>query len=148
MPNWCFNSATFVGKTKEDVDKIESAAKSGNLFETFKPEGNWGTKWDLRLEDLNRLSDTEVQLIFDTAWSPPSSFYEKMAELGFEIDATFLEEGVGFVGYWNNEEGEEYWEYIPIFEKYGDEYRNHMPEDIAEMVDYAYENWKEWQEES
>lgn len=79
---------------------------------------NWGTKWDIssdvshrRLlhhyseptkQDLN-----SIMLSFNTAWSPPIGFYEKMTELGFDVVAFYLEEGMGFVGKYSNEYGDE-----------------------------------------
>lgn len=146
MPNWCWNNAIITHDDKAAIDKIEEAIKNEGLFTTFMPEGNWGTKWDVsELSDSNRDSDNEISLFFDTAWSPPSGFYATMAEKGYTIDASFLEEGIGFVGYWNNDEGEESWDFYKLFDEYGDEYAKHLPEDMAELVEWAYENWKEWQ---
>jgi hypothetical protein len=70
----------------------------------------WGTKWDVGREkhwDRVRLkrTATEVKLEFDSAWSPPIEFYEKMHdELGFSITAHFFEGGMGFCGTWDDGE--------------------------------------------
>jgi hypothetical protein len=39
-----------------------------------------------------------VALSFDTAWSPPINFYDKLVELEFEVDAMYYEPGVNFCG--------------------------------------------------
>lgn len=145
MPNWCSNYASFVHDDKEAIDKIEKVLNSEekSLFETFMPSGNWGTKWDINYSDSNRESDNEITISFETAWSPPTGFYTHMVENGYTIDANFMEEGIGFVGYYNNEEGEESWDYLELFETYGDKYVEHLPEDMAEMIEHAYEYWKE-----
>lgn len=67
---------------------------------------NWGTKWDVTQEHNGdaAVSDDqlEVQISFDSAWSPPVAFYEKMEELGFEVDAYYYEPGMAFCGRYNN----------------------------------------------
>ena len=53
---------------------------------------NWGTKWNACGTDLEKLSDTECIVRFDTAWSFPdpvvSVMYDKYANLEFSIIAT------------------------------------------------------------
>ena len=48
---------------------------------------NWGTKWDVgydsALDNHVQGDDKEMFVYFDSAWSPPTSAYEKLAELGF-----------------------------------------------------------------
>lgn len=68
----------------------------------------WGTKWDVG-RDKGRKSLSiknnarKVTLRFDSAWSPPIEFYEKMYErLEYEVEAYFFEGGVGFCGSWRN----------------------------------------------
>lgn len=38
---------------------------------------NWGTKWNA-CEQVNVLGDEEINLDFQTAWSPPQGIYEKI----------------------------------------------------------------------
>lgn len=59
---------------------------------------NWGTKWDVDDLDVLRTSPTMLSSAFESAWSPPTAFYDQLMEQGFKIDATYLEEGMGFVG--------------------------------------------------
>ena len=63
---------------------------------------NWGTKWDFALGNLDRSDPNTVSAAFDSAWSPPIGAYEKLMELGFEIEAMYYEPGMCFVGKWDN----------------------------------------------
>lgn len=64
----------------------------------------WGTKWDVgRGEDGPRAKGkknaTAVTVKFESAWSPPIPFYERLAAThGFKIEARYFEPGMGFVG--------------------------------------------------
>ncbi len=62
----------------------------------------WGTKWNAY--EINKLADTDDTLLieFDTAWSPPIGIYQTMHEKGFKVEATFVEQGCDFVGYWKD----------------------------------------------
>ena len=64
---------------------------------------HWGTKWDIAEVWADAEAPDEgsnmIGVSFDTAWSPPIEFYRTMTDdFGFEIEAHYLEEGVGFVG--------------------------------------------------
>ena len=63
---------------------------------------NWGTKWDICDAMPSRQNEHTIYINFNTAWSPPIGFYEKMAELGFAIDAIYYEGGMGFCGSWED----------------------------------------------
>lgn len=68
----------------------------------------WGTKWDVGRREYDeklkvKKGATEITLSFDSAWSPPIPFYEKMHDdEGFEITAKYFEPGCGFIGVWEN----------------------------------------------
>jgi hypothetical protein len=57
----------------------------------------WGTKWDVDADIVEEGFDS-ITITFSSAWGPPVAWYEKMEELGFEVDARFYESGMGFVG--------------------------------------------------
>lgn len=57
----------------------------------------WGTKWDVKPEIIYS-AETSVDIIFESAWSPPIAAYEKLTALGFEITATYYEPGMNFCG--------------------------------------------------
>ena len=115
MPNWTNNEVTIKG----DIAKIaEGLAEGKELFSLVYPKpddiedwyswnvNNWGTKWDTNAEIIEVTEDS-ISLSFDTAWAPPIAFYDKLVELGFEVNATFFESGMMFVGeYVDGEVGE------------------------------------------
>jgi hypothetical protein len=72
---------------------------------------NWGTKWDASIIDWCRDSENELTIYCDTAWSPPITLYEYLTEEGWEVDAYYHESGMGFVGKWNSDGGDDYYEY-------------------------------------
>ena len=59
---------------------------------------NWGTKWDAYEVRVQRLSDTSLYVMMETAWSPPIPIFEKLVELGFEVSAYYLDEGWNYIG--------------------------------------------------
>ena len=67
---------------------------------------NWGTKWDFNLENVENPDPNTVTAAFDTAWAPPIEAYNKLMELGFEIEAFYYEPGMAFVGKYDNGEDE------------------------------------------
>jgi len=93
----------------------------------------WGTKWDVgeEMDSVARIDERTVRLSYDTAWGPPIAFYEKMSEAGWEITAYYLEEGMGFVGKYTSEEGDENFNFD------GSEDLEDIPEDICEHWDLA-----------
>lgn len=106
MPNWTNNEVTIKG----DIAKIaEGVAEGKELFSLVYPKpddiedwyswnvNNWGTKWDTNAE-ITEVTENSISLSFDTAWAPPIAFYDRLRELGFEVNATFFESGMMFVG--------------------------------------------------
>lgn len=71
--------------------------------------GNWGTKWDVdaEVDDVSSINE-QVIFSFESAWAPPQRAIALMAELfpSLTIRHSYLEEGVGFVGYDLYEKGE------------------------------------------
>lgn len=66
---------------------------------------NWSTKWDNSEAYSNELvSDDELVLSFDTAWSPPIGVYEALLDKDEveEVYATYYESGMDFAGIWDN----------------------------------------------
>ena len=92
---------------------------------------NWGTKWDISSDDSEptKQDDNSIMLSFNTAWSPPVGFYEKMTELGFEVTAFYLEEGMGFVGKYTSEDGDDEYNFD------GSEDLEDIPDDIRTFWD-------------
>ena len=61
---------------------------------------NWGTKWDVSSDNAEIVDANTVTAGFDSAWSPPITAYERLMELGFEIEAFYYEPGMQYVGKW------------------------------------------------
>jgi hypothetical protein len=122
MPNWCNNVLTITGD-KVQLDKIkylleESAKEERGMFITLVgiPEGitpeehdkdwwdihisYWGCKWDVDYEEHSAsYYDDNMTLCFETAWSPPIGFCEKLAQyFSVKVENFYSEPGVGFAG--------------------------------------------------
>lgn len=71
-----------------------------------------GTKWDVGGEnaDCDEVDDNTLQLNFDSAWSPPIAGFRGLTDLGFEIEATYIEEGEAFVGEYSSEGDNDHYE--------------------------------------
>lgn len=94
---------------------------------------NWGTKWDINdawadAEDPDPDS-TMVGISFMTAWAPPIEFYRTMTDLGFTVEAHYLEEGVGFVGKYSSETDDDCYEFEDSLDL------KNIPEDIRNHWD-------------
>jgi Ferredoxin-like domain in Api92-like protein len=104
---------------------------------------HWGVKWDVgeEMDSVTRIDENTVRLSFDTAWNSPVNFYEHLAaELDFDITAYYLEEGMGFVGKFTSDGGDESYNFD------GSEDLEDIPEDICEHWDLASicEQREEW----
>jgi hypothetical protein len=67
--------------------------------------GEWGTKWDAKTSDEDVpfiIEDNQVTIFFDTAWAPPMQIYYALEEMGFELEATYVEQGMGYIGFYTD----------------------------------------------
>ena len=130
MPNWCTNILKVredIEKSGNELERFMECAKGKSdgdgeevsfCFSSLvpRPENvdwydwniqNWGTKWDvtadIELDDewFDEEEEGAVAIVrFDTAWSPPIEFIQKVAPmfptLTFEL--CFWEGGMGFAG--------------------------------------------------
>ena len=65
----------------------------------------WGTKWDMSIRDSPEVYELEgnaLTIYFDTAWSPPEGIYHALEAMGFKVEATYIEQGMGFIGYYRD----------------------------------------------
>jgi hypothetical protein len=70
--------------------------------------GMWGTKWDVDAEiDESSSTENEIIMSFESAWAPPQKAISLLAEKfpSLSIRHSYMEEGVGFVGFDEYEEG-------------------------------------------
>ena len=145
MPNWCYNKVKISPLNDEVLEaKLrESVKEDKELFIQFVPqpefEGdqdwymwnieNWGTKWDATPTSIS-WNENEVTFSLDTAWSPPLQFYRALEAQGYYVEATYLEEGMAFVGKY--EDGyDEYYEYGSY--DTADEMEDNLPDWVNEQ---------------
>jgi hypothetical protein len=166
MPNWCSNNAEFNNDDVAEVAKLESHLKfldenkdardEKGLFSFFIPRpveesenwydwniSNWGTKWEASIYSWEKVNDNCIKLNFDTAWAPPTAFYEFLAEnTEWYVTATYWEPGMGFVG--SNEGGfDECYEYSSA------EDVENIPEELIDEYNLRdqFEDEEEWDAE-
>lgn len=74
----------------------------GNWYDYCVNE--WGTKWDCGEQGASDIHPDGKMLhtFFDTAWGPPVNAYEKLADMGFGVEAMYYEGGMGFAGTWSD----------------------------------------------
>jgi hypothetical protein len=96
----------------------------------------WGTKWDIGYDSSlgdHLTADSArgmVTVQFDSAWSPPISAYEKLADLGFSIRAYYFEGGMMYCGSWIDGDDR----YFDIQECKAEWVRENIPADIDEYM--------------
>jgi hypothetical protein len=158
MPNWCDNSVTLNNSDKSKIDALETELKKDDpeVFNSIYPNPtgewqydwsctNWGTKWDAHVIDWSRNNDNEIFISFDSAWSPPITFYEYLVNNGWKVDAIYHEPGMCYCGTYDTDCGDQYYEYdITNLESI-----EALPEDCIEFggLRDEHEWWKESQEE-
>jgi hypothetical protein len=118
------NNVTIEHEDSAMVDRFEKAYNEGKTCEEFLPVpknedgtvfdgwydwcvNNWGTKWDVGGQPEHHglkatRVDNQVSASFDSAWAPPVGLYDKLFELGYNVNATYWEPGMGFCGIWDN----------------------------------------------
>lgn len=103
----------------------------------------WGTKWDIALDSVENPDANTVTASFESAWSPPIGAYEKLMEMGFEVEAFYYEPGMAFVGKWQDGEDQCY--------EYGGATSETVRDLIGEELDEYFaisENMAEWEAEN
>ncbi len=161
MPNWCNNTLTLTHVEPSMIERAKRAFQDDKLLNEFIPVpsellkgdgwydyrvNNWGTKWDVGLGQgqINMDKEHTLGVSFFSAWSPPIAAYEKLSDLGFEIEATYYEPGMMFCGYWDNSNDELY-----QIEGNADWVRENIPTliDYNEHISEEMENYDEWRTE-
>ena len=64
---------------------------------------NWGTKWDIYDTHCTRIDANTLSMTFYTAWSPPFPIYDKLTDMGFEVNARYIDEGWMYIGEYNSD---------------------------------------------
>ena len=95
---------TVAGLMGEDKRAAHEAQQRANIEKYGHKDwydwniANWGTKWDVSLDNVNREDANTVSAAFESAWSPPIEAYRALEDLGFEIEAYYNEPGMAFFG--------------------------------------------------
>ena len=69
---------------------------------------HWGTKWDLCDPVVNRIDDNTVEILCQTAWSPPDVAFSTLVGMGYDVRALYVGEGYEYAGIWDNGEDDYY----------------------------------------
>ena len=81
----------------KELENTKSPSDKPNWYD-WRIE-NWGTKWDVE-GCLEHYDEEYLEYTFESAWSPPTAFLEKVSKdfplLRFVLK--YEEEGVGFIG--------------------------------------------------
>lgn len=174
MPNWCSNTIVLKHKDPEMINRVirgkkgflmeflptpESLNNDSNVCDTTRNQNiqkygasswyewnltNWGTKWDFKFDTVEKVNPHEVKATFLSAWSPPVNAYEKLHDMGFEIEAFYFEPGMAFAGKWSgNADG-----CSDAYCEYGGATSKNIREYISEEIDECFgisEMMKEWE---
>lgn len=160
MPNWCYNSITISHDDPAMIKRIVEHDKAP-LQELIPcphdPEtsdkwydwrvNNWGTKWDIELENLQDIDANTISATFDSAWSPPIEAYNALTAMGFRISACYSEMGMAFAGrFESDDEGAIHTEETRI-DFSNENWRNEMSDELADFLENEYQNWLEYMRE-
>jgi hypothetical protein len=90
----------FVGEGQAELEaqQASNVAKYGYATWYDHNVNEWGTKWDVSADSIERLDENTVSMSFDSAWAPPVAAYERLEALGFTVEAFYYEPGMQFVG--------------------------------------------------
>lgn len=69
----------------------------------------WGTKWDPNVDHQVLTNGGKAyECFFDSAWSPPIGFYNRLVEDGYKVEATYNEIGCAYIGFYRDGDDECY----------------------------------------
>jgi len=115
MANYCDNSITIngnvenVNRIKDILISLEKTTDDIGVFETLiglPPTDDidyiywWGTRCDNNIHECNvNYEDGWIDMSFDTKWSPPTEFCQKLSLLSnVEVEIKYNEGGCNFAG--------------------------------------------------
>ena len=105
---------------------------------------NWGTKWEIGLGKDQVVFDPDtltISMWFDSAWSPPIGVYDAAVEQEWDVRADYFESGMGFIGYYDSDDGENTFEV-------GTSKSTDAPDWLVERYESEYEWIDEWSREN
>jgi len=101
----------------DDYELLEAIAPIGEYVRETAIS-KWGTKWDVSSEGLeytdNGDGTSTIEGYFDSAWSPPVEAFTTLAQDwdSCYIELKYFEPGMGFIGLYDSEGGDDYWENV------------------------------------
>jgi hypothetical protein len=142
MPNWCNNVVYIRHENPAKLEAIKSELDKGQDAQFFNslvpdPTGqwnydwsieNWGTKWDASIHEY-WMEDEHLYVSFDTAWGPPTEFYQKLFQMEYSVKGFYHEPGMCFAGVW--EDGVD--DYYEFSNETADELEELLPTELNEM---------------
>jgi len=102
---------------------------------------NWGSKWDADIMNGDFTFDIDCfESFFNTAWSPPIAFYNKLVEEGYQVEATYNECGMDYIG-WYRDGDDNCFDWGEIKDEYEEEFAQQQdsPKPDDEDSDDAWE---------
>ena len=159
MPNWCNNDVILSFESEEKANEFYKVVVEYNdnsadntLFGWFVPideddnnwsrSEKWGTKWDAQLYNWD-VDGHNVILGFDTAWGPPIEVYRAALEKGIQVKASYYEPGMCFVGLFDQDGREEFYEYANCT---SENVREHIGDELDDMWDISGQ-MAEWEQD-
>ncbi len=140
------------GRVGDDTDpkqiELEAAEKANLEAHGYKTwydfcVNEWATKRHVQGDIVESKNQNCLVAGFDSAWSPPVTAYEKLMDLGFEVEAFYYEPSMAFVGKWDNG-CDDYYEY-------GGETSDTVRDVIGEELDDYFgisESMREYEDEN
>lgn len=157
MPNWCNNVVYIRHEDPAKLEAIKLELDKGDEAQFFNslvpnPAGewdydwsvqNWGTKWDASVHEY-WIEDEHLYVSFDTAWAPPTSFYQKIFEMEYSVKGFYYEPSMGFCGIWEDSVDD----YYEFSNETADEIENIIPNELDEMfgISSIVRDWQESEE--
>lgn len=110
--------AALRGTVKGTGDELQTEEHDGHTNWYDWSVDRWSTKWDvdtdaLYMEDLGH-GRAQIRGSFDSAWSPPINAFQSYANANpdVEMELKYFEPGMSFMGVWDTEGGDAYWENV------------------------------------
>ena len=153
MPNWCYNSAILHHTDVNKMNALKKHLDGGGLIASYfipmplDEQDNWylwcveawGTKWDFGSLDWCSV-DNQIEINFESAWSPPIALYDFLVSAGWSVDAKYNEPGMGYIGQYIDG-SDDYYEYdISEFDSI-----KSLPEDLILFgnLEEEHNDWKD-----
>ena len=107
---------------------------------------NWGTKWDIFDVNYASLDGDTLEVVFTTAWSPPTEALVKgMLNHGYTFELYYEEGGCCFIGHTKGD-GESHFD--ECWETYTDNAPStYIPDDVLDAFPWVESDWHDWQRE-